>query len=117
MSWTLCTSGSAIVKAGVHANATLKAGNADIDKISEEVEGRIARETNNDWVANHTKLSTAIKNVLSDTASAMAGNDILCYDNTGYIAREADMIMNKNIDVINKNLKELKEKGAALRTP
>ncbi len=117
MSWTLTTSGSAIIKAGVHAS-TITASGTEMAKMSDEAEGIVEAKTRRTWVANHAGLPTGIKGILSDVTSSIIGMAIIGYDNTGYLSREADMLMNFNDDRINKGLAILKDfKSNELKTP
>ena len=117
MSWTLTTSGSAIIKAGLHANSITASG-TELAKMSDEAEGYIENITRRKWVDNHTSLDTGIQGVLSDVTSSLIGMAIVSYDNTGYNVSEADMIMNFNDDRITKGLSRLKDfKSNELKAP
>ena len=116
MAWTLCTSGSAIIKAGVHADTTLHSGD-NFDAISTAVEGAIEQETNTSWVANYATLSTSIKSALSDLASSRIAKILIGYNPTGYLAREADMLANINDEIDIKITAALKGKPDTLKTP
>ena len=118
MSWTLTTSGAAQVKAGVNASSTITNSGTELAKMSDEAEGYIEAVTRRTWVANHTGLSTGIKGVLSDVASSLIGMAIAEHDPTGYLTREADMIMNFNDDRVTKGIRILKDfKSNELKTP
>ncbi|KKK45888.1 hypothetical protein LCGC14_3164740 [marine sediment metagenome] len=117
MSWTLTTSGSAVIKAGIHANDITLSG-TELAKMSDEAEGYVENITRRKWVDNHAGLDTGIKGVLSDITSSLIGMAIVSYDNTGYLAREADMIMNFNNDRITKGMTALKDfKSNDLKAP
>ena len=118
MSWTLCTSGSAIYKAGEHCNSTVSGSGIILAKWSDEAEGRIEAETRRTWVANHTGLSDGVKGILSDVCSSLIAMKIIAYDTTGYLSREADTLMNLNDDIANDGLRILKDfKSNTLQTP
>jgi hypothetical protein len=106
-SWNLCVSLACLAKAGVHAHATMKAYVPD--SFSEAVEGKICTELNM-TVATILTLSTEVKNAVKDACEALIAMDIVCYDNTGYIPREADMIMNKNDERYTQALNVLRKK-------
>ncbi len=108
MAWTLCSSGAAIVKAGVHANATIIADGASMALISEAAEGLVEAVCRRSWVANHAKLSTPIQGALANMTASIIASDIVVYDNTGYLPREADMIMNYNDEIYTRVLNTLK---------
>lgn len=110
MSWTICTSGNAILKAGINANADVKSGATDIESYSTEAEGFIAGQVHTDVVTNFSTLPTVMQATLEDWCSSLIAMDIISYDPTGYLTREADMLMNKNDDRVNRALTKLKNK-------
>jgi len=117
MTWTLCTSASAVAKAGTHCSA-ISGSAVTMAKWSDEAEGRIEAETRRSWVANYTGLPTGIKGILSDVCSSYVAMNIISNDPTGYITREADMLMNRNDDIINRGLAILKDfKSNTIQTP
>jgi len=118
MSFTLCTSGSAVMKAGVHANSDATASGSMLASWSDEAEGRIEAETRRTWVDNYAGLSTGIKGVLSDVCSSLIAMNIIAYDTTGYLSREADILLNVNDDKASSGLRILKDfKSNELKTP
>ncbi len=117
MSWTLTTSGAAVLKAGVHANAITTSGSS-LAKWSDDAEGYVEATTRRKWVDNYTGLSTGIKGVLSDIVSSKVAMAIIAYDTTGYLTREADTLMNFNDEIITKGLGILKDFDSnQLKTP
>jgi len=117
-SWTLCTSGAAVVKAGTHANSTIAASGSALQGFADAAEGKIEASTRKSYIDNYSSLSIGVKNMLSDVASSIVAMDIIAYDNTGYLAREADMLMNKLDERINSGLAILKDfKTNALQSP
>lgn len=114
MSWTLCTSGSAIIKAGINANASLISWNAasivNLNQMSDETEGSICAELHTDFVTNLTTYPTQIQNALADICSSKIAMKIANYDLTGYLAREADTILNINDEIISKGIRKLADK-------
>jgi len=118
MAFTFCSSGAATFKAGEHVSSTILANATALDSYSTGVEGSIEQQTGLDFTTSYSSLSTSIKNLLTDVSSSMIAMDMISYDNTGYLAREADMLMNKNFDRINKGISALKNKGSDnLKTP
>ena len=117
MSWTLTTSGAAIKKAGLHANATIIADGTTLARWCDDVEGLVEQSTNTAWVANVATLSTSILSALSDVVSSKIAMNIIAYDSTGYLSREADMLMNWNDDIITKGISALKGKPDTLKAP
>ena len=118
MSWTLCTSGSAILKAGTHANSTIVASGSLLADLSDMAEGRITAETRKTWVSGYSGLNTQIKGALSDVCSSMIALNIIAYDTTGYLTREADTLMNLNDEIVSKGMIILKDfKTTSLQSP
>ena len=117
MSWTLCTSGSAVAKAGVHCNS-ISGSAVTMATWSTEAEGRIEGITRRSWVSNYTSLPTGVKGILSDVCSSLVAMKIVAYDPTGYLRREADLLMNSNDDIAKTGMNELKDfKSNTLQTP
>lgn len=117
MAWTLCTSGSALTKAGLHVNSDISGSITVFDEISTNAEGTIEQETNTSWITNIGTLSLSIKKALADLCSSRIAKVLIAYDTTGYLRREADTLMNINDDIEIKALKFLKGKADSLKTP
>ena len=118
MSWTLCTSGSAVLTAGANANSTIAASGSALSAWSEAAEGEIEQETNTSWVASYATLSTSIKTALSNICAAKIGMRIVSYDMSGYTdRREAETILDVLDDRINKGIRALAGKADKLKTP
>mgnify|MGYP007100103105 CR=1 FL=1 len=118
MSWTLCTSGAAILKAGTHANSTIIASGASLAIWSTEAEGRIEAETRRTWVANYSTLLSGAKGILADVCSSLIAMNIIAYDTTGYLTREADTLLNVNDEKASRGLAILKDfESHTFKTP
>ena len=113
MSWELCTSGAALLKAGIHANATLKAYPSDV--LYDMSEGWLALITN--LSLSGAPLLPEIKQAVAEILSSHIAMSIIQYDPTGYLTREADMLMNNNYDIVARGLKALDGKSNTLKTP
>lgn len=110
MAWTLCTSGSAISRAGVNANSTIVASGSTLAAWSNEVEGAIAGLTRRDWVTQFASLSGSVQYLLGDTAASMIAKLIIQYDMSGYTSRaEAQTMLNVLDDLVVKNLSKLED--------
>ncbi len=121
MSWTLCTSGAAIIKAGAHVNSDIVnygTNKTAIDKFSTDAEGRIELFTGMSFVANIGSAPGAISGAVSNICSSMIAIDLINYDITGYLSREADTLLNIHDDIVSKGLKQLKDfKNTTLNNP
>lgn len=111
MSWTLCTSGQAILKAGANANSTIVASGASLALWSTEAEGRICAETHTDFVTNYSSYNSQIQGALQEAASSLIGIKIINYDMGGYTSRqEATTMLDVNNDTYNNCIKILSQK-------
>ena len=118
MSWTLTTSGAAVANAGKNVNSTIAASGSALARWSDEAEGIIEHETRRKWVDNYSTLITPVKNALDSTASSLIAMRMIAYDPTGYISREADILLNVNDERIAKGLQFLKDfKSNTIQTP
>ena len=107
MTWTMIASAAAISNAGTHANSAVIASAATLLAWCTEAEGFICTETHFDWIANYTAQNARIKGVLSTAAGAIIAMNIISFDPTGYLTREADMLMNNNYERYSQALKYL----------
>jgi len=106
MSWTLCTSGAAISKAGFNANIS---GGA-LAGWSDQAEGVINTITRKDWVTDYSSVKTNFKPILSDVCSDMIAMRIINYDMSGFTSRqEATTMLDVLRDNIVRNIENLKE--------
>ena len=106
MSWTLCTSGAAVAKAGTHCN-TISGSATEMAKWSDEAEGSIDLETGKTYIDSFSSLPTGIQGAVGDVCSSKIAMKIIAYDTTGYLSREADTLLNVNADIITKGIKDL----------
>jgi len=106
MVWDLCTSGAAISKAGANASSVIVASGALLSNWSTEAEGRVSAEC-------HTDATTFTGQILAaagDACSSLIAMNIISYDTTGYLSREADTLLNVNDDKYTKALNILRNK-------
>ena len=73
MSWLMCTSGSAVVRAGFNANATIVASGSALAGFSDDVEDAICKRLGITAAASYPK-------IFSDLASDMIAQKIINYD-------------------------------------
>ena len=101
MSWTLTTSGAAILKAGLNANSTIIASGASLAKWSDEAEAVLCTHTRYDLINNYSNINTNFKPIFDDAASDIIAMRIINYDMSGYTSRTEAQTM---LDVIRDNL-------------
>ena len=95
MTWTLCTSGSAIAKAGAGANSIIIADDTNLAIWSDEAEAYVCDTARVDVVSNYENLTSNGKRILSELASSLVAQKIINYDMSGYTSRsEASMMLN-----------------------
>lgn len=110
MSWTLCTSGAAIAKAGAYPNDTIVGSGATLAEWSNEVEGTIVSITRQNWVGDYTNVNTYIQYALADLASDLIAMKIINYDMSGYTnLAEAQLMLNVLRDNADRNIKILQD--------
>lgn len=80
MSWTLCTSGAAINKAGAQANTTIVASGAALAQWSDEAESYACDVARYDIITNYGSLTTAGKYIFQDLASSLVAQKIINYE-------------------------------------
>lgn len=115
MSWTFCTSGSAIAKAGVDANIS----GSLLASWSDEAEGRIESETRRKWVDNYSDLPSGVQNLLSDVCSSKIAKQIICFDLGAYTNRAiAQTMLNVQDDIERDGVRILRDfKSNELKDP
>jgi len=106
MAWTLCTSGSAVYKAGGNVNA-ISGSAVTMATWSDEAEGSIELETGKTYISSYASLPAGIKQAVGDVCSSKIAMKLISYDTTGYLSREADTLLNVNSDIIQKGIKDL----------
>lgn len=77
MAWTLNTSGSAFIKAGLTESQVLSyMSGSDLDSLSDEMEGYISAMTRYDVVTNYSSLTNPGKQVLGILSSNLMAQKI-----------------------------------------
>jgi len=110
MSFTLCTSGAIVIRAGHGVSSDASTSGAILEQFSDEAEGYINTATRFDWTADYSNVSTNFKPVLATASSCLAAVDLISYDMTDYNTRgEAESMINilydraqKAIDILEK---------------
>lgn len=93
MAWTINTSGSAIAKAGINANATIITSGSYLYELSEEAEGYVCSLVRYDVVANWASLTSSGKKIFQKLTTAMIAQGIMGYDLSGWDLREAETML------------------------
>jgi hypothetical protein len=110
MSFTLCTSGAIIHKAGANVNVNAAASGALLAEWCDAAEGFIVTETRREWVTQYASLSTGVKGMLADVCSSLAATNLVNYDMSGYTSRqEATTILDVLRDNFTRGLSALKD--------
>lgn len=95
MSWTLCTSGAAIRKAGSNANSTIIASGAALADWSDEAENLACDFARYDVISNFGSLTTNGKQILQNFATAHIAQKIITYSLSSYDSTsEYTMLLN-----------------------
>lgn len=117
MAWTFCTSGAAINKAG--ANASTSISGADLDRWSDQVEGRIIAETRRDWKTYINQITSGAYLILGDCASDLIAMKIINYDTSGFpTTASAQLTLDVLYDNSNKCLNVLRDfKSNDIKSP
>lgn len=96
MSWTLCTSGAAIAKAGEYVDSTISTSGALMTDLSDEVESYICALVRSDVVGNFGSLTANGKQILAALAASKIGQELICYNASGYTSRfEAQLMLDR----------------------
>ena len=110
MSFTLCTSGAIVIKAGINVSDTASTSGAILEQFSNDAEGYINGITRYDWVANYNLIGTNFKTLLADASSCLAASYLIAYDMSGYTSRgEAESLINILYDRAFKAVEALKD--------
>ena len=117
---TFCTSGMALMKAGkgvcenFYSGMTLlkgSPGNDIIDQYIVQAEGLINSVCRYNFTANYSLLSGAVREILQEVASNLAGIYLIEYDMSGYTSRvEAEDNINILRDATLRGLSLLRDK-------
>ena len=106
MSWTLCTSGAAMFKAGKNANIS----GAALADWSDQAEAFICTDSRYDWITNYSSIKSTFKPALADLASDIIASKIVNFDMSNYTnVREATTVLDVLRDNIERALKNLRE--------
>lgn len=88
MSFTLCTSGAIVAKAGKDVNSSAITSYALLTRYSEDAEGMICTTARYDFVTNYSNVTAAGSGAiyfLANLASDIAAEKLITHDMSGYI--------------------------------
>lgn len=108
MSYTYCTSGAIINKAGANINTTAAASSAIIQQFCDNAEGYVNVAIRYDFVANSAAISTNFKPMLAEVISSLAAIDLISYDMEAVGRIEAQARINVLYDKVYNGLQFLK---------
>lgn len=106
--WDFCTSEAAVAKAGTNVNE-VSAAAATMAKWYDEAAGSIELETGKSYADNFLSIPTGVQAAVGDVCSSKIAMKMIAFDTTGYLAREADTLLNVNDGIIIKGIKDLEE--------
>lgn len=110
MTWTLCTSGAAITKAGANANSTIVASGSTLAQWSNEAESIISNVCRVDLSGGWSGYSYIKKTIASDFCASWIAQQIVSYDMSGYTSRgEAVQVLNVLENNIRRDIELLKD--------
>lgn len=87
MSFTLCSSGAIVIKAGKNVDTTASTSGAILEQYSNEAEADVNTLTGYDWVSNYANIGANYKQALASACSNLAGSYLIWYDPSGYTSR------------------------------
>lgn len=110
MTWTLCLSGSAIVRGGAGANSNIisyiGAYKTELDNFSDETEAWLSSRVRGNIIDKYSTITVNGKKVLQLLAANMVARKIINYDMSGYTSLgEATTMLNVIEGEINDCLK------------
>lgn len=87
MSFTYCTSGAIVNKAGINVNSAAAASGALLQQFSDEAEAFINAVTRVNSTGSYSGWTTATKAILQEATSCLAAMNLINYDMSGYTSR------------------------------
>lgn len=113
MSWTLCTSGAAISKAGANVNAVIVASGSTLGNWSDEAENLACSIARSDVVTNFASLTTNGKQILQQFCASTIAQQIIGYEPEAIGSATATLrlnILENNINSAKSLIKDDKNK-------
>lgn len=109
MSWTFCTSGAAIAKAGINVNSTIAASGAALATWCDDAEALINNTARVDLVTDYANLTTNGKKILGAIAASYIAQQIINYEPEAIGIGGASLRLNILENNIQQGLKQIEE--------
>ena len=84
MVWTLCTSGSAVEKAGANVSSDIRLSGSALENFSNETESYISDIAHNDVVTNFSSFTTQGKLILQRLSSNLIAFEMVAFDDSSF---------------------------------
>ena len=109
MSFTLCTSGAIVIKAGKYVDSTASTSGTILAQFSDEAEAAVNSATKHDWITNWASENSQFKTAAGDAAACLAAISLASYNPGGYTSRgEYEDLVNVLYDRANYQIQILK---------
>ena len=104
MTWTLCTSGSAVHRAGANVSSTIATSGSALADYSDEAEARISSLARVNVVTSYTAFTSEGRKILQELAANLIAEKMINYDLSGYTTLGEGTTM---LNVLRTNTQEL----------
>jgi len=112
MSFTFCTSGAIVAKAGEYADTSVTTSGGLLAQFSDEAEATINCTARYDFTANWVSVSANTKVFLGRIAAALAAMDIINYNISSFpLSRQAETMLDVLNEQVAKGLAMIKDKN------
>ena len=109
MSWTMCTSGSPIARAGANANVDFAGSGTYAAEWSDEAEDMCCVESRVDLIANYSTLTSAGKKILQMITSSYIAQQFINYEPEAIGTTGATLRLNILENNIRRGLKQISD--------
>ena len=101
MTWTLCTSGSAIEKAGANVSSDIKTSGSALANWSDESQDYISSVAHQDVVTNFSSFTTEGKKILQRLSSNLIAFEMVGYDDKNFNSQRS---FETKLDILKNNI-------------
>ena len=91
--YSLCSSLAIMDMAGPGHNRAISASHAVLGQMYSNGEGFVVAESRREWVKEFDKVASGARLLLSSTVAAIAAQDLMAADSTGYLNSEVELKM------------------------